>query len=80
LNGIAARFSGRNGRFFYDLIKQNKIKFERFPEQSLRLGRFDLNYSYNFDASDFSRRSNMKIFQELQNKIFKDGLSHLVKM
>jgi hypothetical protein len=43
---VAARFSGRNGRFLNDLIKQNKIKFERFPEQSLRLGRFDLNYSY----------------------------------
>jgi hypothetical protein len=53
LNGIVPDFQVVMEDFFYDLIKQNKIKFERFPEQSLRLGRFDLNYSYNFDASDF---------------------------
>jgi len=80
-NGIAARFSGRNGRFFYDLIKQNKIKFERFPEQSLRLGRFDLNYSYDFDASDFSRRSNIEnFFKNCRTKYLRLFPSHLVKI
>lgn len=61
-NGLAARFPSSNGRFFYDLLKQNKIKFELFPEQDIRLGRFDLCYSYDFLVPEFSRRSNIKIF------------------
>ena len=80
-NGIAATFSGRNGRFFYDLIKQTKIKFERFLEQNLSLGRFDLNYSYDFDASDFSRRSNIEsFFKNCRTKYLRLFPSHLVKI
>ena len=61
-NGLVVRFPGRNGRFFYDLLKLNKIKFELFPEQNISLGRFDLYYSYNFLEPEFSRRVEIKKF------------------
>lgn len=80
-NGIAARFSGRNGRLFYDLMKQNKIKFEVFPEQNISLGRFDLNYSYDFGASDFSRRNKIRIFfKNCRTKYLTLFPSHLLRI
>ena len=49
-NGIAARCAGCNGKFFYHLLKQNRIRFEFFPvaNRDIRLGKFDLCYCLDF--------------------------------
>ena len=30
-NGIKVRFPGSNAKFFYNLLKENRIKFDSFP-------------------------------------------------
>jgi hypothetical protein len=62
-------------------MKQNKIKFEGFPEQHISLGRFDLNYFYDFGASDLSRRSKIGIFfKNCRIKYLTLFPSHLVRI
>ena len=63
-NGIAARFAGCNGKFFYHLLKQNRIRFEFFPvaNRNIRLGRFDLCYWFDFSFPEFGKRSDIKTF------------------
>ena len=63
-NGIAARFAGCNGKFFYHLLKQNIIRFESFPvaNGNIRLGRFDLCYCFDFSFPELGKRSDIKTF------------------
>ena len=63
-NGIAARFVGCNGKFFYHLLKQNIIRFESFPvaNENVRLGRFDFCYCFDFSFSKLGKRSDIKTF------------------
>jgi hypothetical protein len=63
-NGIAVRFAGCNGKFFYHLFKQNRIRFGLFPvaERDIRLGRLDLCYCFDFSLPELGKRSDIKNF------------------
>ena len=63
-NGIAARFAGCNGKFFYNLLKQNIIRFESFSvaNKNIRLGRFDLWYCFDFSFPELGKISDIKTF------------------
>jgi hypothetical protein len=63
-NGIVARFPSCNGKFFYNLLKQNRIKFEFFPaaERDIRLGRLDLCYCFPFSVPELGKRSEIRKF------------------
>lgn len=63
-NGIKVRFPGSNAKFFYNLLKENKIKFDSFPGggRVIRLGRFDLCYCFQFSVAELGKRSEVRKF------------------
>jgi len=61
-NGLAVRFPGSSGKFFYHLLKEKLIKFELFPEQNIKLGRLDLHYYEDFPTLKLSKRVDIKNF------------------
>lgn len=63
-NGIAARFAGCNGKFFYHLLKKNRIRFELFPvaNRDIKLGRLDICYCFDFSFPELGERSDIKKF------------------
>lgn len=70
-NGLKVRFAGSNGAFFYDLLKQNKIKFESLPVEpnSIRLGRLDLCYCLYFCPPEIGKRSAiLEFFMDCKKK------------
>jgi len=63
-NGIAARFAGCNSKFFYHLLKKNRIRFELFPvaNRDIKLGRLDICYCFDFSFPELGERSDIKKF------------------
>jgi len=82
-NGIIARFPSFNGKYFYNLLKQNRIKFEFFPvaDRDIRLGRLDLCYCFHFSLPELGKRSDIrKFFSNCKKKFLSKHSSQKVSI
>ncbi len=61
-NGLIVRFSGKDGNYFYQLIRRKRIDWNIFDVSFTNLGRFDLHFLR--DVSDSESREELILFME----------------
>lgn len=73
------RFPGKNGKYFYSLVKENKIDFNIFNLEKTNLGRFDIHYLV--DLVELNANTAIRQFYEnCRQKVKKDHKNRTVKI